>query len=222
MTPQENLFLAKRSVVDTIWKSARLEGINVTYPQTEVIYEGLGVSGMRLRDINIIVNLKHAWEFLIDNYDYPINLEYIMKLNRIIGENNVIINAGNIRNIEVLMGGTKWKPEIPNKDDIELNLDRLSKIKDDEERAMQTMLYLMRTQIFNDGNKRTAMLVANQILIQNGKGIFSIDDDNLDKFRELLVKFYETNDSKEICEFCKSIIIYRNLESINNTNNDVL
>lgn len=87
---------------------------------------------------------------------------------------------------------------------------------------MQTMLYLMRTQIFNDGNKRAAMLVANQILIQNGKSIFSIDDDNLDKFRELLVKFYETNDSKEICEFCKNIIIYRNLESINNTNNDVL
>lgn len=62
---------------------------------------------MKLIDINIIVNLKHAWEFLIDNYDYPINLEYIMKLNRIIEENNIIINVGNIRNIELLMGGTK-------------------------------------------------------------------------------------------------------------------
>ena len=65
MSVEENIFVAKRNIVDYIWKSANLEGIAVTYPQTEVIFDGLAVNGMRINDINSIVNLKHAWQFIL-------------------------------------------------------------------------------------------------------------------------------------------------------------
>ena len=57
MSLEENIFVAKRNLIDYIWKSANLEGIAVTYPQTEIISEGMAVNGMRINDINAIVNL---------------------------------------------------------------------------------------------------------------------------------------------------------------------
>ena len=63
------------------------------------------------------------------------------------------------------------------------------------------MLYLMRTQPFYDGNKRTAMIAANQIMIQNGKGIISIPIEQQVTFREMLIDFYETDDMCRIKNF---------------------
>lgn len=39
LTQEQNIFLAKRNIVDSIWKSANLEGITITFPETQVIYE---------------------------------------------------------------------------------------------------------------------------------------------------------------------------------------
>lgn len=44
MTPEQNIFLAKRNIVDYIWKSANLEGIGVTYPDTQSVYNGMTFS----------------------------------------------------------------------------------------------------------------------------------------------------------------------------------
>lgn len=63
------------------------------------------------------------------------------------------------------------------------------------------MLWAMRRQMFLDGNKRTAMLLANKILIENGCGIIAVKESDLDVFGEKLIKFYETNDMEEIKEF---------------------
>ena len=70
MTVEENIFIAKRNIVDYMWKSARLEGISVTYPDTEAIYNGLTVQGVSVKDTVAINNLKHSWSFLLENVDY--------------------------------------------------------------------------------------------------------------------------------------------------------
>ena len=195
MTLEENIFVAKRNIVDSIWKSANLEGIAVTYPQTETIFQGLGIQNMKVKDINAIVNLKHSWEFILENIKYPIDLNYICKINQLIGEANVNPFPG------LSMGGTDWKPEIPDKEKVN---DSLNKILESEnsatEKAINLMLYLMRSQLFYDGNKRTSMMVANQVMIQNGAGIISVSIKYQEEFLELLVKFYETNDMSEIKE----------------------
>ena len=195
MILEENIFVAKRNVVDSIWKSANLEGIAVTYPQTETIFQGLGVQNIKIKDINAIVNLKHSWEFILENIKYPIDLNYICKINQLIGEANVNPFPG------LSMGGTDWKPEIPDKEKVN---DSLNKILESEnsatEKAINLMLYLMRSQLFYDGNKRTSMMAANQVMIQNGAGIISVPIKYQEEFLELLVKFYETNDMSEIKE----------------------
>ena len=68
------------------------------------------------------------------------------------------------------------------------------------EKAINLMLYLMRRQLFYDGNKRTSMMAANQVMIQNGAGIISVPIKYQEEFLELLVKFYETNNMDEIRE----------------------
>ena len=67
LTREENVCMAKRNIVDYIWKSANLEGIHVTYSETQAIYDGGIVNGLTVNHIIAINNLKYAWEFILEN-----------------------------------------------------------------------------------------------------------------------------------------------------------
>lgn len=217
---QENsVLLAKRNIVDSIWKSANLEGIAVTFPETEMIFDGMVAKNMYLKDVNAIINLKKAWEFIIEYVDYSIDLEYIFNINKIIGAENVTPKAGYIRTNDVQMGGTKWKPEIPDEEKIKNELNNIKKIENPIEQATTLMLYLMRSQIFYDGNKRTALISANQVMLNKGAGIISIPIEEQTNFRNELINFYETNDMKKIQELIKSKCITEPNFQIKETNN---
>lgn len=200
MTVKENVFVAKRVIVDSIWKSANLEGIAVTYPETEAIYDGLSIEGMKVNDIIAINNLKRGWEFILSHTDYETDYNFILAVHSFVGGDGLINHAGYIRGIDVNIGGTNWKPSIPNEDEIKLKTTEIIKDKNKPvtERAIDLMLHLMRTQAFYDGNKRTSTLVANHLMISNGKGIISIPNDVHLQFRDLLIEFYETNDKRQI------------------------
>lgn len=202
LTAEQNIFVAKRNIVDYIWKSANLEGIAVTYPDTQTIYDGFSVSGYKLEEINAINNLKKAWQFILNDVDIDLNFAYICKINELVGE-NVFYNPGVIRTTPVNIGGTGWKPDFPIetkiKEELEelLNNNEISKT----EQAINVMLWVMRRQMFIDGNKRTAMLIANKIMIENGCGIISIPIEKQNEFYKLLITYYETNDSSIISKF---------------------
>ena len=125
MSVEENVFYAKRNLIDSMWKSANLEGIAVTYPQTEMIFEELAIQNMYIKDINAIINLKHAWYFILENVKYPIDIPFILKVHQLIGEANVIPYPGVIRTTAVDMGGTEWKPSIPNKEEFKKNIEKI-------------------------------------------------------------------------------------------------
>jgi len=167
MTQEQNIFVAKRNIVDYLYKSARLEGLGVTYPDTEAIYNGLSAVGVKIADIIIINNLKHAWQFLLDTLEPTLDYAYLCKLNKIVGGDNLIYNAGCIRKMPVTIGGTGWKPDMPDEEKIKRDLREFQSIENSTERAIGIMLYCMRGQFFLDGNKRTAMLAANKELIYN-------------------------------------------------------
>lgn len=202
MTLEENIFVAKRNMVDSIWKSANLEGIAVTYPETEIIIEGMAVQNMYIKDINSVVNLKHAWNFLLENIEYPIDLGYVCKLHQYLGEANVIPFPGVIRTSGVNMGGTSWKPEErPDIEEVKTNMKKILEISSPTERAISMFLYLSRQQLFYDGNKRIATLAANQIMIQNGVGLLSIPIEKQKEFKEKLIRYYETNQAEGLKKF---------------------
>ena len=101
------------------------------------------------------------------------------------------------------MGGTNWKPELSIEVDIKYTIENYLKEsnKSVTERAIELMLYIMRTQAFLDGNKRTAMMLANHFMVSKGKGIISIPVEHKEEFKTLLIELYETNDNSKIKEF---------------------
>lgn len=74
MTQEENIFLAKRNIVDYIWKSANLEGIGITYPDTQAIYNGMSVAGYTIEEINAVNDLKYAWQFLLEHINEKMDI----------------------------------------------------------------------------------------------------------------------------------------------------
>lgn len=202
MTQEQNIFLAKRNIVDSIYKSSHIEGIDITFPETQKIFDGGNVSKLRIDEIQTINNLKHAWLFVLNSINNKNDLNLLKSINSIVGS-NLVDNAGNKRNYNVSIGGTDYKPEIPDEKKVEKYInDTISdSSKTITDRAITIMCYLMRTQFFNDGNKRTSMLFANKILIENGKGIISVSVDQDVEFGNKILEFYETNDNTKLKKF---------------------
>lgn len=107
------------------------------------------------------------------------------------------------------IGGTSWEPEIPQTGIIMDALSEIERTEDIELKALKFFCYVARAQIFIDGNKRVAQLIANKILIEHNTGIFQVPIDAMEKFRGMLIAFYESGDDSEIIEFMKENCIRR-------------
>ena len=201
LTREQNVFIAKRNIVDYIWKSANLEGIEVTYQETQAIYDGEIVNGLTVNNIIAICNLKNAWQFILENADINYDFNLLCHIHKLVADRLVLEqDLGRIRTTPVNVGGTKWQPQFPIESQIveELNILLNQKEKSKTEIAIELMLYIMRRQMFIDGNKRVAMLFANKIMIDNGCGIITVAQEYQPTFYEKLIKYYETNEMTDI------------------------
>ena len=207
LTKEQNIFLAKKVLVSNIYNSAKLEGINTTYPDTKTILEGVNVPTLKLDEINCILNLRDAWNYVLSNVDSNINLDFICKVNSYVSRNESL-EWGVLRTGKVGINGVDYIPDIPVKEQI---IDNINSILTEEcatKKAINLMLYLMRSQIFWDGNKRTSMIIANKIMIENGCGIITIKEEFINEFNNLLTDYYNTGNSKKIEEFIYNKCIY--------------
>lgn len=159
--------LAKRLLVDSIWRTAKIEVDGVTFPDTQEIFDGRAPEGMSVDDIVTVNNIKRAWRFLLDNIDYPVDWQYIREYNRIIGE-GLVRDAGRLREYGVRIGGTGWVPEIPTVESSQERVRGILEESEGEDTAMLLFGAVTRGQWFSDGNKRTALMVANHQLIRTG------------------------------------------------------
>ena len=200
-----NIDFAKRHLVDTIYKQAILEGVATTFADTESIIEGGKVNNMTSEDIMKIVNLKHAWEFILNKNVIlsETNFSLLCQINKFV-EEGFYYSAGKIRSVPVTIGGTKWAPSLPIESIIKEELeDILKKDINDVDKAIELLLYVMKKQIFIDGNKRTAIIFINHYLISKGKATIVIPAELTEEFKKLLIQYYEGKDEKKIKEFIK-------------------
>ncbi len=201
LTREQNVFVAKRNIVDYIWKSANLEGINVTYLETQAIYDGGIVNGLTVDKIITINNLKYSWQFILESEDIDYDFKILCHLHKLTCDKLVLDqNLGKIRTTPVNIGGTSWKPQFPIesqiKEELAILLNQPEKTK--TEIAIEIMLWIMRKQMFIDGNKRVAMLFANRIMIDNGCGIITISQENQPTFFFFFFKLYESGDNMDL------------------------
>jgi len=143
MTREQCVFYAKRNIVDYIWKNAKMEGIDVTYPDTYAIYNGMSVAGLSVDGIVTINNLKHSWRFILKALDYPTDFALICNINETVGS-NLIYGAGSIRKMPVNIGGTSWTPDMPIESQIKEELSDIFAIAGNTDRALTLALYLMK------------------------------------------------------------------------------
>lgn len=200
-----NIDFAKRHLVDTIYKQAILEGVATTFADTESIIEGGKVNNMTSDDILKIINLKHAWEFILDKNVILSNSDFaiLCEINRII-EDKFYFTAGKVRNTPVSIGGTSWKPDLPIESVIKEELCAiLNKDIGDVDKAIELLLYIMKKQIFIDGNKRTSIIYCNHYLISKAKGIIVIPAELTQEFKDLLIAYYEGKTDCDIKKFIR-------------------
>ncbi len=200
LTLEQNVFLAKRNLVDNVYSNARMEGLNITFPQTKTILEGVNVPNLKIDDIQCILNLRDAWKYVINNITDKFNIDFICKVNGFVSRNESLA-WGVLRNGEVQITGTDYIPKVPNQEQVNDDINHILQIENVTERAIEYMLYGMRSQLFWDGNKRTSTICANKIMIENGCGIIKVPDNKLEEFNVLLSNFYNTNDNLKIKQF---------------------
>lgn len=205
-----SIAMGKRQLVDSIWKSAGIEGLGTTFPNTEKILSNLPVQTKR-DEVLFIVNMKRAWYFLFEYVDYPNVLPFLRELNKICME-ELSFDAGNLRTAPVRIGGTTWIPELPQEEKVIEKLNQIEGMENRLDAALEMFCFITRAQMFLDGNKRVAQLMCNKIMMENDIGILSIPYDEIDKFKELLVSFYETDDTTDLKTFFREKCLLLNPE----------
>ena len=191
-----NIDLARKNMVDSIYKQAVLEGVATTYSDTETIINGGKVKDMTAKDISKVVNLKHAWEFILSEgvITYPTNFIVLTQINAIV-EEGFSYNAGKIRSVPVLIGGSTYIPPLPYEIQVKEDLNLLLSNNASYEIAIELLLYVMKKQLFLDGNKRTAVIFANHYLVSRGMGLIVIPSELVSEFKTRLINYYENKDT---------------------------
>ena len=200
-----NIDFARANMKANIYDQAVLEGVATSFPQTEDIIENGRVNGVSANDVQKILNLKHAWEFVMDRDVIATKTDYyiLCHIAKLVNE-GFYAEGGRIRGVPVTIGGTSYVPPLPIELDVKEKItDIVAEDAEPVETAIRLCLYCMKTQIFNDGNKRAAVIFANHYLIGKAAGLLVIPEKDVPEFKSLLVAFYEDRDSGEIVEFMK-------------------
>lgn len=198
MTKEDNIFFAKRKLVDNIYESANLEGIAVTFADTYSFMNNVNTGKISVDDMLKLKGLKDAWEYILDHIDDKVDLNFIKKIHFEICKGQNVNPLGEFREKGVGITGTNWRPKLPSECNYEEELNQIFEIQNDLERCLNLFCYLQRSQMFQDGNKRVANLVSNKEMIRCGQGIISIPVDKIGEYFTRLINYYESNDNSEL------------------------
>ena len=201
----QNIDFARANMKANIYDQAVLEGVATSFPQTAEIIENGIVNGMSATDVQKILNLKHAWEFILDKDVLASKTDYYLlcRIAKLVNE-GFFWEGGRIRGVPVTIGGTSYAPPLPHESDVKDSIAKIAAKEGDEvEKAIELCLYCMKTQVFLDGNKRAAVIFANHYLIAHGGGLIVIPEKAVPDFKKLLVDYYEGDDIARIMSFMK-------------------
>ncbi|WP_106078754.1 Fic family protein [Mesoplasma coleopterae] len=141
-------------------------------------------------EMTIISNMSKATSKVIWNLFKPTKPVFIKELNRLVVENQTLF-PGAFRNKNIYVKGVQKEFKFLSEERIDEKLNKLlSQVSISEEIAVHILLFIITQRVFFDGNKRTAFLIANKILLENFYKFILLDETNIDKFNLLLNVLY--------------------------------
>lgn len=187
----------ERLTIEFSWKSSSIEGNTYTLLETErLLKENLKADGHVDSEAQMIINHKNALNFIVENPNYYNELT-TLKIGEIhdLISYNLNIRQG-IRKTMVGITGTNFRP-LDNEHSIKDALDKLTrelnKIDNPVEKALVAVAMISYIQPFEDGNKRTARMIGNAILLANNYiPVSFVGVDNLE-YKKAIILFYEQN-----------------------------
>ena len=129
LTLEENVFIAKKQLVSFIYMGAKIEGLNVTFPEIQTILDGVNVPNVNASDINTILNLKGAWKYVLDNIKEKVTLDFILKVKSYVSRNESL-SWGELRTGNVGISGTDYIPKIPEENVVKEDIKKILEIPD--------------------------------------------------------------------------------------------
>ena len=198
MTKEDNIFFAKRKLIDNLYKSANLERIKVTLEDVFYFVNNVNNGKISVNDMLKLKGLKDAWEYVLNTIDEKLTIDYIKKIHFQICKGQNIELLGEFRDKGVGITGTSYRPKLPSECNYDEELEEILKLENALDRSITLFLWIQRSQMFLDGNKRVANLVANKEMIRNGLGIIAVPVEKIGEYFTVLIQFYETNDYTNI------------------------
>lgn len=197
VTPMEYRQEMERLGVDLSWKSSQIEGNTYSLLETErLLKEKLTASGKTKEEAIMLLNHKDAFDFILDNPDY-LRLLSVQKIENI--HTLLIKELGverNIRRRRVGITGTNYRPldnEFQIREALADMCDLINGKENVFEKALLTLILLSYIQAFADGNKRTARITSNAILIANNYCPISFRSVDSVDYKKAMLLFYEQN-----------------------------
>lgn len=148
-------------------------------------------AGVSINNLNVIVQLKRGWQYVIkENKELSLKIE--QNINLLVARYDSL-NPGSFRtgSVTVELGNDKgeWKPqELDYQSEVDFFNNLMQKDTSITDKAMTLMYHNMRNQLFGDGNKRTAILAANKLMIDHGAGLINVPLDKWDVWNDLISK----------------------------------
>lgn len=212
MAPNKRLakHLAVREVPSLVYEAVNLEGVSMTLPEVQTILDGITVGGHKISDQNMVLNQANTWKRifeLIDENSFEFTKNVALELHTIAGREEAfewgILRAGNVS-----ISGSDYEP--PSPDDLDqIWLDTEAEIKtftDIYDKAIAAFLKMARVQFFWDVNKRMGRFMMNGILLTEGYPIINVPVKRQLEFNKLMLKFYSSNEMKDMNLFLRSCI----------------
>ena len=197
LSPNSRTKEMERLGIDLSWKSSQIEGNTYTLLETErLLKENEEAQGRTKEEAQMLLNHKEALKFLLENEDYLENLS----VGRIEDVHSLLIKnlnvQRNLRTARVGITGTNYRPldnEFQIREALNDACNLINAKQNVFEKALLAILLISYIQPFSDGNKRTARIVCNALLLANRHCPLSFRTVDSLGYKEALLIFYEQN-----------------------------
>lgn len=192
---QKALFIAKKLKASLVFNMAKLEGNPYTFPEVQTLLDGITVGGYKLSDQDLVLRISAGWDRLIQLVEkgaFSLDKQTAIEMNALVARGEAL-SVGAFRDGMVSISATNHRP--PSPDNLELTFDRLvqeTKKEPMPRSAFRLFLQCSANQFFWDGNRRTAQLLMNGLLVSNEYMPVSIPAQDQLEYNKKMIRFYDT------------------------------